>query len=365
MSYTHEEIYSLVGRDDKVAVLTIKEGSESCELYGKDLTVVFLYNQFEREQFEEKYQAKADEASVGKIKAEYLGYDIPEDKIIQLKNVGINSNDLASILPSPWPHVNLYHKEQTRDIKKIKIPIKQEPKGGDYDWRYGFKKKLVNDGIGLPPHDREWYLAMKMFYEAENITEQEQLEISENGKIKTSIEEKFLEIKFDKKVISSDENTRLKELWSLSINENFEVLKSELNSAGISLKKLLSQDPALLQFLMKGTIPRHLNIMGAKAIYLDFKGFLHVFLRHVKEFGISEQFKHKDKFLWNPDDVIMVIEKVIGSVNKEIQAFWEERPTQRFSKYGDQSLYFEGDYYTFHIESDGRLSTFHKNRKKI
>lgn len=54
---------------------------------------------------------------------------------------------------------------------------------------------------------------------------------------------------------------------------------------------------------------------------------------------------------------------VIDAVDKEYQSFREENPEQRFSKYGDQSLYFQGDYYIFHIEIDGRISTFHRTKK--
>lgn len=118
---------------------------------------------------------------------------------------------------------------------------------------------------------------------------------------------------------------------------------------------------------MKGTYqytPHHLNVTGARAVFLDFKGYLHIFLRHVQEFETSANFMHKDNFLWNPEDVIMVMKQVIDSVDDEIQEFWKQKPDQRFSKFGEQSLYFEGDYYTFHIEVDGRLSTFHTNQKK-
>ncbi|MCX6233903.1 MAG: hypothetical protein NT175_04150 [Bacteroidetes bacterium] len=368
MSYSHEEIYALIGRDDKVAVLTFHEDSEGYKMFGKDLTVVFLYNQYEREQFEEKFRANSDESTHGKIKAQYLGYDIPVEAAEYIRKEGINSTDIKSIFPSPWPHENLYHKEEKRAIRKIEIPIKKEPKGGDYDWMYGFTKKLVSDGVGLCPHDREWYLAMKLFHEEKNLSEDESAEIRDNGTLKPAIEEKYLEIKFDKEVITEEEQKRLERLWSDSMNSNFEILKQELNNAGINLKKLSSEKPSLFWFLMKDTyryIPRHLNIAGARAIYLDFKGFLHVFLRHVQEFEAIEQFKHKDNFLWNPEDVIMVMQKVISSVDDEIQEFWKEKPDQRFSKYGEQSLYFEGDYYTFHIEANGRLSTFHNNRKKI
>jgi hypothetical protein len=100
-------------------------------------------------------------------------------------------------------------------------------------------------------------------------------------------------------------------------------------------------------------------------IYIDWKGYIHVFISHVKEFRVGGRFDNKDKLLWHPSDVIPVIKNVISQVDDEIQKFWKVNPISRFSKYGVQSLYFEGDYYTFHVESDGRLSTFHSVKKII
>ena len=49
MDYILEEIYCLVGKDDKTAGLTFKYGSDSFNTDGSFITVVFLYTQDERE----------------------------------------------------------------------------------------------------------------------------------------------------------------------------------------------------------------------------------------------------------------------------------------------------------------------------
>lgn len=90
-----------------------------------------------------------------------------------------------------------------------------------------------------------------------------------------------------------------------------------------------------------------------------------IFLRHVSEFAISQNYEHKEKFQWNMKDVIMVMGKVVQTLDIDIQDFFVNNAGRRFSRYGDKSFYFEGDYYSFHIESSGRISTFYKNTKKI
>ncbi|RZK09646.1 MAG: VWA domain-containing protein [Flavobacterium sp.] len=106
-----------------------------------------------------------------------------------------------------------------------------------------------------------------------------------------------------------------------------------------------------------------LNAGGAKAIYLDVHSYLHIYMRHVEEMKVTDHFEHKDNFQWKEEDVFTVIKHVIQDANDDIQKFFVDKPDGRYSCYGGMSRYFEGDYYTFHIEKDGRLSTFHKNKK--
>lgn len=368
MSYTIDEIYKLVGRDDKVAVLTFYPDSKTFIEFGENLTVVFLYNQPEREILENKFKEGMVEDTYGLIKARYLGLEILPSKAEQLLTIGINSKDIQSIFSSPWSRKNLFHSEEKRTITTLTIPMEIEPKGGDYDWMYGFRKRLIKRGIKLFPYDIDVYLGMKNFYEPNQFTEDEKLLLLENGVLKESIEKQYLELKFEKEITTPEEEERYKKLSIKIMNNNFVILNEELNNSGTNITKLFGENPGLCSHLLYGTykyIPEQLNGFKGRPIFLDWKGYLHVFTRHVDEFSIAKAFDKKDKFLWNPNDVVTVIKKVIESVDKEVQEFWETTPTSRFSKYGVQSLYFEGDYYTFHIEADGRLSTFHRTKKNI
>ena len=104
--------------------------------------------------------------------------------------------------------------------------------------------------------------------------------------------------------------------------------------------------------------------MGKYPIYMDIDSFLHIYMRHVEEFKVNQHFAHKDNFQWNVDDVILVMENIIKEIDDDYQKFRKENPYGRYSKYHEQSIYFKGDYYTFHIDITGRISTFHKNRKE-
>lgn len=367
MSYTIDQIYSKIGRDDKVATLAFYPETASFKNYGKRLTLVFHYDQFEREKYEKRFQEKIDEGIFGHIKVRYLGFDLSKEKVELLKTEGINSKDIFSMISSS-SHNNLYHNDDKRNIDIIKIPIQKEAKGGDYEWMYGFKRKLVSEGTELFPYEKDFYLAMKIYFEKDKLSIDELGYAYQNDVLKESIEKLLLDLKIEKEVISPEEEKKWEVLFKKYMQENSDLLAQELQNVGSNLTKLYSENEGLYKHLTTGTykyIPERLNGIKGKPIYLNWNGYLHVFIRHVEEFKINDAYANKDKFLWNHWDVVTVIKNVIENVDGEIQEFWNVNPGQRFSKYGAQSLYFEGDYYTFHLEGDGRLSTFYRSRKKI
>jgi hypothetical protein len=86
-------------------------------------------------------------------------------------------------------------------------------------------------------------------------------------------------------------------------------------------------------------------------------------MRHVQEMKVNDHFEHKGNFQWDEEDVMTVMQHVVRSIDENIQLFFKDKPGKRYSRYGKESVYFEGDYYTLHIEASGRVNTFHKNRK--
>lgn len=368
MDVSIEDLYRQVGRDDRVAVINFIEGSDSHKKYHSPITVALIYSANERENLEKKYQDQSNEKTSGNVKARFLtGAELKDDQIEKLEKEGFNSADVKDLYIG-WANENLYYEEKVRSIRVSEIKIQKEPKGADNDWIYGFFKREVRDQIGFDPYHREQYLALKKFYEEEELTTEELDEMNQNGIIKPEVELKFLEVKMEKEVSTPEEDQKFEELLQQIAKKNFEILKKEITDQGVSVSKFAQGNPGLFKFLLRGTmdyIPERFNVFGKKPIYMDWKGFLHVYLRHVEEFRVSPQMDSKGKHPWSPKDVAMVIRTVIQSIEEEIQEHFDKKPGQRFSKYGDQSLYFQGDYYTFHIDADGRLSTFHTSKKKI
>lgn len=366
MKYSIEQIYRTVGRDDKTAAISLQYGSDSYKQYGSFMTVVFDYTQGERQMLDELIETESNTS--GFIKAQYLGSELSEDKIKSLKEDGINSEEIIEIQNFISSTENTYHSNEKRTIKKIEIPIRQLPKGGDLDWMYGFKKKLVEENIGLCPRERNFYLAAKYYYEPSKLTEEELEEISIEGVLKEEIEWEFLGIKYIREDISDEEKIRAAELLGFRKRNWLNTLDKYLQQAGSGIGKFSKENIEQAAELYDKVVrfkERRLNVVGPVPIYINIDSYLHIYMRHVEEFKVNKHFEHKDNFQWNEEDVLTVMEHVIQASNDEIQAHFELQPDKWYRKYGSQSAYFEGDYYSFHIAPKGRVSTFHKNRKEI
>jgi hypothetical protein len=367
MDYTTEEIYYLVGKEDKTTNVTFKYGSQSEKLYGDFITVVFIYSQKEREELDQKIKEPPFK-NTGFIKAKYLGRELDTEKKEKLINLGIDSQDIQEILYFTNPPENTFHSKNIRTISTLKIPISIAPKGEDLNWQYGFRKKQVEKEIGLSPRERNLYLAGKYYFEKEKLTKLELKEIYfRPQEMYQNIEWEYLGMKYLREEITEEERKRMSEILQNKKSETKKTLDKYLQDAGSSLKKLSKEniDQAVdIYIKVLHFHDRRLNISGKIPIYIDVNSYLHIYLRHVSEMQINKQFEHKDNFQWKEENVFTVMEKVIQQINPEIQNHFEKNSTNRYSRYGDQSIYFEGDYYTFHIEQGGRISTFHKNTKK-
>ncbi|GAA4363904.1 hypothetical protein GCM10023185_32960 [Hymenobacter saemangeumensis] len=361
-------VYKLIGRDDKAGLLEFVPGSDAHQEYGDTLNVVLVYTQAEREALEEIMVSGSTAADVaGTVKVRYLGFDLPAEKQQQLLTTGVNTADINSIYYVNGPSENTFHSEATRSVEPMVIKMQKLPKGGDYDWIYGFVKAQVAQGIGLTPHDRNFYLAAKLYFEPAAITAEEDAEMRDGDNLKEGVEAELLRLKEEREDITAEEKERAQALLKGKCSQCYALLEQALQDVGSSMVKLFKKNPEQLAKLFMSVVSfedRKLGVDGKIPIYLDLAGYLHVYMRHVKEMKVEKTFEHKDNFQWAEKDVLMVMENVIMQVEDEVQRHFEQHPGKRYQRYGSQSVYYLGDYYNLYIEPDGRISTFFKSKKK-
>lgn len=362
-SFKQSDIYELAGKNGNVATLQFRKGSESSQLYGENLTVCFEYTLKERQALVVDKNSLNDELYV---KAKDLLCDLGEDERNRLATKGILLEDIVEMVVSPSINEhNTFTSNDKRDIKTLKVEMSASSNGGDITWMYGFLKKMKNDGVALTPEENADYLAYKLVLDKASLTDEEKSRIfDEKGALKDNdVSLAYLLWKKQAKLLKGNDMENLIKLQIIKILERFKKTADELKKMGLNWEKLaeISKDKALLLYKKVTTFREvRYNVTGKNLLYCNFDSFLHVYLRHVEDLKVSNQFENRDKFQLHEEDVMIVMGHVMEALNDEYQKYKNEHPDGRFYRAGKMAYYYNGDYYNVYVNSDGSISTFYK-----
>ena len=359
--FTQEEIYTYAGAMDCVATLTLSQ--ESARVYGETLTVTFVYYQKERMALEKDKTALND---ISNVKAKELLGELDSSLHAQLLKDGVPTKDIVEMIVGPeTEEQNTYASSHLRKPKVLEIPIESKGNGDDIRVMYGALCHFISDEIELTPEEHNEYLAYKIVLDPERLTENEKAEIfDENGAI-VNQEVAYFWLMWKKNAGKLTEKNE-KDLMQLSNNRRanrFELADKELKSMGLSLDKLVKNYPEKANLLISRIInfhERRYNIVGKHLLYMSFESFLHIYLRHVKELTVENQFGERSKFQLAEKDLIATMNIVLGALNDEYQKYKDEHPNNRFFRKGRMAYYYNGDYYDVDILPDGQIGSFYK-----
>ena len=178
--FTIEQIYSLVGRCDNTANIVFRKGSNEEELYGNSIVGVFTFTKTERDNLELRI-SNSEEESYGKVKFCCYIPELSESQADTLKNQGINTRNIVSISWAPCKRTeNIYPSRQKRSLTPIIIASPITSKGDKMIWAYELLKRLVQEGIGLCPEERNRLLAYKAILEQDKLTDDEKEYLQNN-----------------------------------------------------------------------------------------------------------------------------------------------------------------------------------------
>ena len=185
----------------------------------------------------------------------------------------------------------------------------------------------------------------------------------ENGEIRKDIKYYYLKSKFTNDKIDNKERGDLTILIQERAGIMHDNLKKELQKSSADWKaKGIEYKEGLKNILSIASNFYSKRITHNKfPVWWDFERFLHIYLRHVSETQIGERFKGRSVFQYALKDIEDLIEIVLDSIDEEIQSHFAENPNVAFKRHGEMSVYFNGDFYTVHIDKEGRLMTFYKN----
>ena len=363
--FTQEKIYEYAGAKDCVATLTLSQ--ESAEVYGESLTVVFGYYQKDRMALEKDRMALND---ISNVKAKELLGELDETLYTQLLKDGIPTKDIVEMLVGPASEENnTYGNSLLRNPKVLEIPFQSEGNGDDIFFMYGALCHFIADGMELTPEEHNEYLAYKMVLEREKLTEKERKEIfDENGAMVNQEVGYFWRLwKKDTGKLTEKHKKDLMQLSQNRLANRFGIADKELQSMGLSFEKLVKSYPEKAALLFSKIISFHehrYNVVGKHLLYMSFESFLHIYLRHVKELAVENQFGERSKFQLAEKDLKATMDIVLGALNDEYQTYKDEHPDNRFFRKGNMAYYYNGDYYDVDILPDGQIGSFYKRIDK-
>lgn len=363
--FTQEEIYDYAGAKDCIATLTLSQ--ESAKIYGESLTVTFVYLQKDRMALEKNRMALND---VPNVKAKELLEELDGSLHAQLLKDGIPTKDIVEMLVGPGEEENnTYASPLFRKPKVLEIPFESEGNGDYISFMYRAFCHLINYGIELTPEEHNKYLACKIVLEHEKLTEKEKEEIFDENRaiVNQEVGYFWLMLKKDTGRLTEKNEADLKQLSQNRIANRLGLADKELQNMGLSLKKLAKNYPEKAHLLFSRILNFHehrYNVVGKHLLYMSFESFIHIYLRHVKELTVKNQFEERSKFQLAEEDLKATMNIVLGALNDEYQTYKDEHPNKRFFRKGNMAYYYNGDYYDVDILPDGQIGSFYKHIDK-
>jgi hypothetical protein len=105
---------------------------------------------------------------------------------------------------------------------------------------------------------------------------------------------------------------------------------------GLSLRKLGEKYPQKFALLFDKIAHFHeirYNVSGKHLLYCNFDTFLHVYLRHVKELKVDNQFGDRDKFQLKEENVMDVMGHVMRCKTNRLSGSYTSSDWEKASKY--------------------------------
>lgn len=362
---TQGSLYKLAGQRDDVCTLDLREGSEVYEMFGPKVTVVFIYTLEERKKLEADPNCLNDVPNV-KAKGLVFLFGKGKDKAEYFLKEGIPIKDIVSVFAIHYTlDNNTYANDGKRTLEILEVPFEVSPNGGDIGWVYGFLCKQKERGVGLMPSYEDEYLACKYLLEKDQLTQDERnLIYNKHGRVgNESIAYHIMWWLKEAGKLTDAQERIFSALRQKRIKERMSILNEELKKIGIPFNKFrkdYTDQAVVITKLLLTYNDRSFNTTGKHPLYMDFKGFLHIYLRHVDVVNMGEQLARKDKFQLYEKDVIRMIEHVMHALNDDYQKFRDANPDKKFRRIGDNAFYCRGDYYEVYVDKNGRLETFYK-----
>ena len=364
MNYTVFQIYSDFGQYDRVATVVFREKTSSYQKYGDSVTGFFHYTIKERKSLERSKNGQEENlGTVIKFK-DTLFYKSQDQKKDLLRN-GFEVSDISYIMSFYRDSENLFISESAKKVPVTNVELKVDFSDVDSDLlTLNTHNMILNHGGKLCPfeHLRCLAIVLRRNYDGK-ITDQNKREFldPETGEVYADLEYTYLTDKFFKHQLTDIEMDRFKILSAEDGSRRADLLLKELKKSNEKIKLIGKLYKEKFKYLYSSVMlfePIRLS-HGKFPVWLDLERFIHIYARHVMETQIGDRFQGKTLLKYDFKEIKLLIEQILKDLTDEIEEHFQNKPNEDFKRHGEMSVYYNGDYYSIHIDSKGRLIGFY------
>lgn len=352
------DLYEQVGSKQLMTTFFLKEDSESYKKYGKTIIGTIHYKP---EVLKKLKEGKVEGIILNKICISSPARELPLDKSADLKYYdGVEILDIEHIYFLPYQNEAEVHDTGEKKVPNI-IEIEIDCTNLDpYELKLGYLVSKNNSGVELIQYEKEQFIGIQLGMRDGHIDSRilKHFGFSKDT-INSNIYAHFYKVKEHRGTLSDTEKKAYSDIKSIQTMEAFMILLNEIKNAGISDDDL-RQNLVLLKEIKESALYFEPNILlhGKKQIYWDINSYLHIVMRHIKDYQIGK-FKKKTPFPYKKEDLNNLIEKVIQCIEVEYKDHVLKNPNSNFVRQGAMAVFFNGDYYNLRIDPTGRLIQFH------
>lgn len=351
------DLYEFIGKNQFMTTFTLKQDSESCNKYGVNvLGVMHITHEVL------KKIINNDELDLKRIQIEASNMDtkLSQIAVSDLKYEGIKISDIEYI-----SFLTYVREAEVHDTGEKKIPIIEIPldcvKIDVNKMNLWYLTSKHNNGYELIEFEKEQLIGLELARNDGHIDacianyfgfNEESINANLNVKFQ------YYKAKENRESLSAAENEDyLKIKNSITLNKIIAVLQ-EIKRSNVNTSSLPENE--ILKIIFNSAIDFRPSILqhSKKQIYWDLESYLHIAMRHLKDYQIGD-FKKKTPFSYKPEELKRLIEKVIGCIKNEYQEERLNDPDKEFRRQGRMAIRFNDDYYAIRIAADGRVIQFH------
>jgi len=365
--FSVEELFYMYGQFDKYISIDFHKFSDSSKKYGRIIGGMIVYGKNERKNLQEIIALGNISRTNGLVKIDVSSTsELSPQNIKDLLETGFKCWDIHKLLVLASPLKNSFSQRGKKEIPNtININININTKGTDLFKLalYNLNMRLDNGGLLI---ENEWnkYYGYSIHYhpELKKIEILREKLYDKSGRILEKVRFFELVAAYTNSNFTVTEKNEFLGLLRKRKKERFEVLKGELRKSNInSIEIFKTNHPEIYVEIHKTVLAFEDEVLTFSKslipVYWDFKSYLHIYLRHCSELQPSGHFKSKTPFAYSQKDIRRILKMAVEKLEDTIQNKLSQGID--FRTYGEKALYFNGNYYSMRIESNGRIDSFY------